>query len=88
MWTNTNGSGFRFWQGTFLGFIGWAGLLFHSGFGYWIDAIAKLIGSSILAGATGLFTMLLTDYYKHKWKDKIFKNKKDKDGSNDKERAA
>jgi hypothetical protein len=83
----TNGSGHRFWQGAFFGFIGWAGLLFHSGFGYWVDAISKLIGSSILAGVTGLFTMLCTDFYKQKLKNRIFKRKKDKD-EQDKERAA
>jgi hypothetical protein len=84
---NLNGSGHRFWQGAFIGFIGWGGLLFHAGFGYWIDAIAKMISSSVLAGVTGLATMLFTDYYRYKIKKKLFKTKKDKD-EKDKEKAA
>lgn len=83
----TNGSGTNFWRGMVFGFIGWFVLLFHGGFGYWFDAITKLIGSSILAGVTGLFTMLVTDYYKAKWKNKIFKSKKDKDESDKEENA-
>jgi hypothetical protein len=46
-----------------------------------------MLGSSILAGVTGLATMLFTDYYKKKIRDKIFKTKKDKD-EQDKEKAA
>lgn len=44
-----------------------------------LEYTARLFGSVIIAAMTALATTLVIDYYKHKWKDKIFKSKNKND---------
>lgn len=71
----------EFWGGAFVGgttgsvFLFPAPLLLKS---FLLAYIIKIIGTGILAGISGLCTILAVDFYKHKIKDKLFGNKNGK----------
>jgi hypothetical protein len=76
----------EFWSGAVLGGAACGNLLFAHPFltGFVGEFLVKTFATGVAAGVSGLFTILATDLYKHKLKNRIFKNKtkenvKDKD---------
>lgn len=76
-------------------FIGGSAIGGIAGFRLFIDGIPvggnlvwaytiKFFGTIILAFVSGLFTVVAHDFYKHKIKDRLFKNKKESNNEENK----
>lgn len=91
MWNFFQQHGKEFWRGAATVGVPVGSFLFIKQdllTGIWAEFFIKLLLTIASAAASGFVYTLFSDYYKTKWKPRLFKNKKDKDNGSGEEKAA